>query len=260
MREYGLIGYPLKHAFSRTYFQEKFVRESINDSKYQLFSLSDISKLQRILEAHPNLYGINVTTPYKELVIPFLTEIDPVALSIGAVNTIAINHRSGGLCLKGYNTDHFGFRKLLEGIDLPKKALILGSGGSGKTVRYVLKSLGIECLTATRYPKFDDQVGYNELDKQIILNNTLIVNCTPIGMYPNVDAKPDIPYEYISKNHICIDLIYNPEVSSFLQNSKDQGAFIRNGFDMLVSQAESAWEIWEKECIESKVPFISSSR
>ncbi|MDA3912109.1 MAG: shikimate dehydrogenase [Bacteroidales bacterium] len=246
MREYGLIGYPLDHAFSRTYFTEKFEKEGVTDAKYHLFPLAEIAKLRKVLEAHPKLYGLNVTTPYKELVIPYLDDLDPVAFSIGAVNTIVIEHHSEGFFLKGYNTDVLGIDKTCESLNLPSKSLILGSGGSARAVRHSLKLQGLSGLTVTRHPSFDDHLGYDELNKHIIQEHKLIVNCTPVGMYPNVNRCPEIPFEFLTKEHICIDLIYNPKKTLFLQRAEAKGAIIKNGFEMLIEQADRAWDIWEK--------------
>ncbi len=246
VREYGLIGYPLDHAFSRTYFTEKFEKEGVTDAKYHLFPLAEIAKLRKVLEAHPKLYGLNVTTPYKELVIPYLDDLDPVAFSIGAVNTIVIEHHSEGFFLKGYNTDVLGIDKTCESLNLPSKSLILGSGGSARAVRHSLKLQGLSGLTVTRHPSFDDHLGYDELNKHIIQEHKLIVNCTPVGMYPNVNRCPEIPFEFLTKEHICIDLIYNPKKTLFLQRAEAKGAIIKNGFEMLIEQADRAWDIWEK--------------
>lgn len=246
VREYGLIGYPLDHAFSKTYFTEKFEKEGLTDVKYHLFPLAEIGKLRKVLESHPKLYGLNVTTPYKELVIPYLDDLDPVAFSIGAVNTIVIQHSEGGVFLKGYNTDVLGMEKMYLPFEFPKKALVLGSGGSARAVRHFLKLRGLSGLTVTRHPNFDDHLGYDELTKHIIQEHKLIVNCTPVGMYPNVNRCPEIPFEFITKEHICLDLIYNPKKTKFLQRAEEQGAKIKNGFDMLTEQADKAWDIWEK--------------
>lgn len=253
MREYGLIGYPLDHAFSKTYFTDKFEKEGLTDVKYHLFPLAEIGKLRKVLEAHPKLYGLNVTTPYKELVIPYLDDLDPVAFSIGAVNTIVIQHHEDGVFLKGYNTDVLGMEKMYLPFKLPKKALVLGSGGSARAVRHSLKLKGLSGLTVTRHPSFDDHLGYDELTKHIIQEHKLIVNCTPVGMYPNTNRCPKIPFEFLSKDHICLDLIYNPEKTLFLQQAESQGAKIKNGFDMLTEQADKAWEIWEKAYHEMKI-------
>lgn len=253
MREYGLIGYPLDHAFSKTYFTEKFEQEGLTDVKYHLFPLAEINKLRKVLEAHPKLYGLNVTTPYKELVIPFLDDLDPVAFSIGAVNTIVIEHHEHGVYLKGYNTDYLGMEKLYEPFNLPPKALVLGSGGSSRAVRHSLKDKGLSGLTVTRHPNFDDHLAYDEINKQIMREHKLIVNCTPVGMYPNVNRFPEIPYEFLTPEHICIDLIYNPEKTLFLQKAEAQGAKVINGFGMLIEQADKAWDIWEQAWEKSLV-------
>lgn len=246
MREYGLIGYPLDHAFSKTYFEKMFENENISDVKYHMFPISEIQRLPRILASHPNLFGINVTTPYKELVIPYLDDLDPVAMSIGAVNTVTILNLKEKILLKGYNTDVLGVYTLLRGIKLPEKALILGSGGSSRTVRYALKLQGVRCLTASRDPMYDDQIRYDEINKEVLITHPLVINCTPVGMYPRSSEKPPIPYRYISDQHIVIDLIYNPRKTAFLNACEKQGAMVRNGFDMLTEQADRAWDIWQR--------------
>ncbi len=246
MREYGLIGYPLEHSFSRKYFTKKFEEEALSDIKYHLFPITRIDKIKNVLEAHQNLHGLNVTTPYKESVIPFLDDLDTVALNIGAVNTVLIQKNSSGTVLKGYNTDVFGLEKLYELFDLPSKALIIGSGGVSRAVRYTLKKRGLSGLTVTRQPNSADHLGYDEINRQIIQQHKLIVNCTPIGMFPIENQCPAIPYEYLTPKHICIDLIYNPEKTLFLQKAEEKGAKIINGHEMLLEQAEQAWKIWQE--------------
>lgn len=246
LREYGLIGYPLDHAFSKTYFENKFASESISDVKYHLFPISEIQRLPRILASHPNLFGLNVTTPYKELVIPYLDDLDSLAMSIGAVNTVTILNLKDKVLLKGYNTDVVGVDKLLANVKLPEKALILGSGGSSRTVCYALKLHGVRCLIASRDPMYDDQIRYDEINKEVLITHPLVINCTPVGMYPRTDEKPDIPYQYITDQHVVIDLIYNPKKTAFLNACEKQGALIRNGFGMLTEQADKAWDIWQR--------------
>jgi shikimate dehydrogenase len=257
VKEYGLIGYPLDHAFSKTYFEKKFVDENLDDCRYHLFPISEIQRLPRLLKSHPNLLGLNVTTPYKELVIPYLDDLDPVALSIGAVNTITIMPVDGKLILKGYNTDVSGMEKMFEGIELPKKALVFGSGGSSRAVRHALKLKGVRCLTVSRDPMYDDQITYEEVNKEVLMSHKLIINCTPVGMYPKTNAKHKIPYNFIGEDHIAMDLIYNPEKTEFLQACEAQGAMVKNGFTMLTEQADKAWSIWERAYKQLKM--VSSS-
>ncbi len=251
--EYGLIGYPLDHAFSKKYFEKKFSEENIEACKYHLFPISEIQRLPRLLKSHPNLLGLNVTTPYKELVISYLDDLDPVALSIGAVNTITVMHVGDRLLLKGYNTDILGMEKMFDGIDLPDKALVFGSGGSSRAVRHVLKLKGVKSLTVSRDPMYDDQITYEEVNKEVLMSHKLIINCTPVGMYPKSDARHNIPYQFIGKDHFAMDLIYNPEKSKFLEACEAQGASIKNGFQMLTEQADQAWNIWQRAYKEYKL-------
>ncbi|MCK9254189.1 MAG: shikimate dehydrogenase [Bacteroidales bacterium] len=249
MREFGLIGYPLKHAYSQIYFEEKFKNENIKDAKYTLFPISEISKLLNIIKSKDNLIGLNVTTPYKELVLPYLNEIDKSVLNIGTVNTIKIERNEKESKLIGYNTDIYGLRKTFEKVNLPQKtkALILGSGGSGKTVKFVLKELGIKSTTVSRNPKNLSELSYKNITESVIKHHNLIINASPVGMYPNIEKCPNISYEYIKDSHICFDLVYNPELTLFLKNCGDRGAKCINGFTMLYEQADRAWEIWNKD-------------
>lgn len=251
IREFGLIGYPLDHAFSHKYFANKFNDEGIDDARYELFSISEIAKLKNIINSHPHLVGLNVTTPYKELVIPFLDDIDETILKLGTVNTIKIYRNANGYTLKGFNTDILGIEKTFDMLDIKPgtKALILGSGGSGKTLSFVLKRRGIECRNVSREPENLEQIAYSKLTKSIIEHHTLIINASPIGMYPNIDKCPDIPYDHITENHTCVDLVYNPEETLFLKKSKENGAKIINGFTMLYEQADRSWEIWNDDTI-----------
>jgi len=246
MREFGLIGYPLGHAYSQKYFEEKFKKLGITDSKYTLYPISEISKIINIINSHPNLIGLNVTTPYKELVIPFLDEVDEVILRLGTVNTIKITRIKGSIKTKGYNTDVFGLNKTFDTLNLPKdsKALILGSGGSGKTANFVLKERGIDSLNVSRKPQNLKYISYSNITETVITQHNIIINATPVGMYPKKEAFPNIPYKYINKKHICIDLVYNPPQTSFLKKCSEQGATIINGLTMLYEQADRSWEIW----------------
>jgi shikimate dehydrogenase len=249
MREFGLIGYPLDHAYSQKYFEEKFRKFGIEDAKYTLFPISEIGKIKNIIGSHPGLIGLNVTTPYKELVIPFLDEIDPKILKFGTINTIKIVHKNQKTSLKGFNTDVYGLRKSFDELNLPHntRALVLGSGGSGRTVACVLKERGIEVTTVSREPKSIKQIQYSSISEKLLKNHNLIVNASPVGMFPNVDNCPDIPYQYISQEHYCFDLVYNPEKTIFLQKCEAKGAKILNGYTMLFEQADKAWEIWNEE-------------
>ncbi len=239
---YGIIGYPLSHSFSPAYFKKKFADQLI-DAVYEPFPLTGIDQFAPLLAAHPQLAGLNVTIPYKESVIPCLDEIDPVVSEIGAVNCISImNGRT-----IGFNTDVVGFELSLIPLLQPQHtdALVLGTGGSSKAVAYVLKQLGISFRFVSRTTK-DGCLSYNGLDAGIINAHKLIINTTPLGMYPAVDGMPPIPFDAIGQQHLLYDLIYNPDETRFLQQGMMNGAAIKNGFEMLQLQAEAAWDIWAR--------------
>ena len=239
MQQYGLIGYPLSHSFSKQYFTEKFEKEGIEDAHYQLYPIASIQDLSQLLTKEKNLSGLNVTMPYKQVVIPFLHDLSAEAKEIGAVNTIKID----GTKLTGYNTDALGFEATLQKVlppDFTGKALVLGNGGAAQAVKYVLRHRGIDFQTVSR----SEGLAYSQLDKAIINNHLLIINTTILGTYPNVDDCPLVPYEFVGNEHIAIDLVYNPTVTLFLKNMQKQGAIIENGLYMLHQQAEAAWQIW----------------
>lgn len=244
-KEYGLIGYPLGHSFSERYFSRKFDQENI-DASYRLFPLIEISMFPGLIKEIENLKGLNVTIPYKESVIRFLNEVSTEAKEIGAVNVIKITtDKNCNPVLTGYNSDFVGFRESLKTF-LDKrieKALVLGTGGASKAVAHALKQLRIEVSFVSRNPN-KDMYGYEELNESIISQHLLIVNTTPLGMYPHNDNCPDIPYHLLSDKHFCYDLIYNPEETEFMKRSKMQGAKVKNGLEMLHLQAEEAWKIW----------------
>lgn len=248
MKVYGLIGYPLAHAYSPVYFAEKFKKLGIKDAKYELIPLSDISKIKNIIKSKTNMVGFNVTTPYKELIIPYLNELDEIIYKLGTVNTVKITRNGKDFSLKGFNTDIYGIEKTLNILKIPSgsKALILGSGGSGKTVAYVLNKMGIEYTQVSRNPQKINILSYDKITEGIIKNHNLIINATPVGMYPKIDNCPQIPYQFISQHHICFDLVYNPEETIFLKKIKDKGAKAINGLIMLYEQADKAWDIWNK--------------
>lgn len=243
MKRYGLIGYPLSHSFSQKYFTEKFQREQITGCVYENFPLEDISAFEPLIQRHPDLCGLNVTIPYKEKVIPFLSEQSEVVRAIGACNCIKIENGK----LTGYNTDVTGFEDSLR----PhlqahhKKALVLGTGGAAKAVHWVLKKLGIEFLEVSRTPAYK-QVSYQQVDEALINEHLLIVNTSPVGMYPKTDECPPLPYHALTPKHYLFDLIYNPAKTLFLQKGEAQGAMTENGKDMLVIQAEESWRIWNQ--------------
>ena len=245
MKQFGLIGYPLGHSFSKRFFSEKFENEQIT-ARYDLYELDDISKFSSLVQ-DVELTGLNVTIPYKEKVIPFLHELDETAQKIGAVNVIKFVRKDGNLLLKGYNSDAIGFENSLKPYlqTHHTKALILGTGGASKAIDYVLNKLGVETTFVSRKAQAG-VLTYSELNQQIISENTIIVNASPVGTFPHSDECPDIPYEYLSAKHLLFDVVYNPAETMFLKKGRDLGAVGFNGEAMLVGQAIAAWEIWNK--------------
>lgn len=240
MRKFGLIGFPLTHSFSKKYFEEKFQHEEILDCAYDLFSLVSIEEFPFLLESNPELIGLNVTIPYKELVIAFLDELTKEAREIGAVNCIK---RKNGKS-EGWNTDCYGFevsmKKLLTTI--PDKIFVLGTGGSSKAVQFVLKKLNLPFVKVSREKKADC-ISYREIASAMAERN-LFINTTPLGMFPEVNVTPEIPYEQLSEDDFLFDLIYNPSETLFLKKGKEKGCRTKNGLEMLQLQAEKSWEIW----------------
>ncbi|VAW11378.1 Shikimate 5-dehydrogenase I alpha [hydrothermal vent metagenome] len=240
---FGLAGKNISYSFSKGYFTKKFADLKLNDHSYENFDLQEIEDFQKIIR-QKSIKGLNVTIPYKETVIPYLTELDAKAKKIGAVNTIKISKEG----VKGYNTDAYGFRKSITPF-LKKqhtKALIFGTGGVSKAVAFVFKELNIPYTFVSRKPT-ENQLSYQDLNTGIFKEYTILINCTPLGTYPNIDLKPDIQYRYITSEHLLFDLIYNPEKTAFLQEGEKQGAAICNGQRMLELQAEKAWEIWNAQ-------------
>ena len=243
MRHYGIIGFPLLHSFSAKYFNEKFAREHI-EAEYSLYPLDHeqwtMDNGQKVRRLIDTLDGFNVTLPYKQAIIPYLDRLDQTAEQIGAVNVVYQR--------VGYNTDCLGFmasiRPLLRAND--QRALVLGTGGASKAVVYGLRQLGITPTLVSRTPR-EGIIGYKDLTEVIMAQHTIIVNCTPLGMLPDVDTCPDIPYHLITAKHLLYDCVYNPEQTLFLQKGKTQGATIRNGMEMLTGQAQAAWKIWNNE-------------
>lgn len=245
MKTYGLIGYPLTHSFSKKYFTEKFENERIVDCKYELFSIEQAQDLLQILENDSSICGINVTIPHKVNVLSMLNEVDPAAAEIGAVNTINIKKVNGKNYLKGYNTDAHGFEESLKPLLKAnhKKALIFGDGGAAKAVKYVLNKLGIAYQSVVRSPQAG-KILYSDVTPEILSTHTLLINTTPLGTFPNVDAQPPIDYSILSDAHLAYDLVYNPLATAFLRKAAQQGATTINGLQMLHLQAEKAWFIW----------------
>lgn len=246
MKQFGLIGFPLSHSFSKKYYLEKFEREGIDDVGYDLYPIERVDELPALLEAHPALAGINVTIPHKIGVMAYLDHVSDEAQAIQAVNCITIDRSGGGKpVLAGHNTDVHGFEASLKPLLQPHHthALLLGNGGAAKAVRYALERLGIEHTIVSRRPGAG-QLAYADLNEDTMASHTLIINSTPLGTYPQVADCPDIPYGMLTDRHLLYDLVYNPEVTEFLRRGLAQGAAIKNGMEMLVLQAERNWEIW----------------
>ncbi len=247
MTTYGLLGYPLGHSFSRRYFTEKFESESI-DAEYLNFELPSMDQYLTMLDEHPTVRGHNVTIPYKQQVIPFLDEMSDEARAIGAVNVVKVSERDGKRYLKGYNSDVIGFVDSIKPLLRPHhtKALILGTGGASRAIRYGLESkLGIEVLYVSRTPK-EGMITYADNTAEILKQYTVIVNCTPSGMYPHVDECPDLPYELMTSDHLLYDLVYNPEETLFMRRGAEHGATVKNGLEMLIGQAIASWRFWNE--------------
>ncbi len=245
MNSYGLIGFPLGHSFSEQYFTKKFEEECLPGNIFRLFPIRHISDLPSLLQTETDLKGLAVTIPYKESVIPFIDSLQGDAQQIAAVNCIKIS----GKILTGYNTDVTGFEmSLIPLIDKSKiKALVLGNGGSSKAVQFALKRMGVDFLVVSR--AVNSRAGfieYNTIDEKMLSEYRLIINCTPVGMYPNINEYPQIPYQHIHDGNILYDLIYSPEQTLFLKKGQEKGATIKNGFEMLVLQAEENWRIWNE--------------
>jgi shikimate dehydrogenase len=248
MDTYGIIGYPLKHSFSKKFFTEKFEKEKI-DAEYLNFEIADISRFTDIVQSCPALKGLNVTIPYKEKVIPFLDDLDPAAGEIGAVNVVKISRNDGKTKLTGYNSDIIGFQNSIKPLIDPsihKKALILGTGGASKAVRGGLKNLGVEWTYVSRTPG-ERQLSYKDIGREVMDEYTIIVNTSPLGTYPDVDSAPDIPYNLLTEKHFLYDLVYNPAGTRFLRLGKENGAKTKNGAEMLELQARAAWKIWNSQ-------------
>jgi shikimate dehydrogenase len=248
MDKYGLIGYPLGHSFSISYFNQKFADEGIN-AKYENYELSSIDQLQEVLDKNPNLRGLNVTIPYKEKVLDFLDSITPEAQAIGAVNVIKVTHEGKKIRLKGYNSDVIGFTQSIEPMldkNWHKKALILGTGGASKAINYGLRSLGLETVFVSRYER-PDTIQYERITPDVIKEYNVVVNCTPVGMYPHTEECPLLPYEAMDYHTILYDLIYNPDETLFMKRGREQGAEVKNGLEMLLLQAFASWDFWHEK-------------
>ena len=240
MKHFGLIGRTLGHSFSQRYFTEKFRQEGI-DAEYHNYEIPDASGVSPLIESVPNLVGLNVTIQYKRDVIPLLSSLSDEARAIGAVNVIRIRD------MRGFNTDVVGFRESLRPLLQPHhtRALVLGTGGASLAVKHGLHQLGIETQSVSR-TRTRDTITYSDLDAEVMKSHTIIVNCTPLGTFPNVDECPDIPYHMLTPRHLLFDLVYNPAETLFLRCGREQGATVKNGYEMLLLQAEAAWRIWNE--------------
>lgn len=247
MDKYGLIGYPLGHSFSKSYFNEKFENEGIN-AEYINFEIPTLDSLPEILASNPELKGLNVTIPYKEKVISYLDSISPEARAIGAVNVIRVDHKGNDTYLKGFNSDVIGFTKSIEPLleRFHKKALILGTGGASKAINSGLKSLGLETVFVSRFER-PGTIQYSQITPDIIQEYNVIVNCTPCGMYPHIDECPQLPYEAMTSKNILYDLLYNPDETLFMKKGAQHGATVKNGLEMLLLQAFASWEFWHNK-------------
>ncbi len=247
---YGIIGSPLTHSFSRDYFLNKFRKEGISDSEFRNFPISDISELPGLVDSHQELIGLSVTIPYKEVVLSFLDEIHPEAEEIGAVNAIKITRERSSFRMMGYNTDAYGFSSSLLSqwkVEKGMKALILGSGGASKAVYFALHKLGFKIFVISRTKIKEGYLAYSDLTEAFMNEIQLVVNTTPLGMFPEIENLPPIPYQFLGREHILFDLVYNPAKTSFLSRGEEQGAMIINGLQMLHHQAERSWSIWNAD-------------
>lgn len=249
-KEFGLIGYPLTHSFSKQYYDKKMELEGIQDIEYSLFSLKDIKEFSNLIQTHSQLMGVNVTIPYKIQVLSYLDHISEEAKEIGAVNCIRISRDSQTqkIVLTGYNTDVIGFRESLKPLLKPhhKKALVLGTGGGAQAVFSALKSLNIEYKTVSRTVETGD-LTYSDLTEKVFQEYTIIINTTPLGTFPEIEQAPSIPYSFLNDRHLVYDLIYNPEKTLFLKRAEERGSTVKNGYEMLILQAEKNWEIWTQD-------------
>ena len=247
MKKFGLFGYPLGHSFSARFFNEKFQRENI-DATYDNYEIAEIAALSHIVESQPQLVGFNVTIPHKQAIVPLLHFISPEAAEIGAVNVVrVVRPAEGKIQLWGYNTDVIGFRESLRPLlhSHHQRALVLGTGGASKAVIHGLKQLGIHAQPVSREPK-EGILTYSDITPDVIHHFHIIVNASPVGMYPKVDAAPDLPYSALTSKHILYDLVYNPTETVFMKKGREQGAVVKNGLEMLRLQAIAAWKIWNE--------------
>lgn len=242
MKVYGLIGYPLGHSFSQKYFTEKFLQSGISNCRYDLFPLETINRLPALLQHTPGICGLNITIPHKQNIIPFLDDTTQLPKGLSACNCIKITEGK----MVGFNTDIAGFEQSLSPLLKPyhTNALVLGNGGAAEAVKFVLNKLKIQYKVVSRELHSDSQLTYRNLNEKIIEEHLLIINTTPLGTFPNIGESPNIPYQYLTPQHYLFDLVYNPGKTHFLQKGEEKGAIIKNGYEMLVLQAEESWKIW----------------
>ena len=247
MDKYGIIGYPLGHSYSPGFFNEKFRNEGI-DAVYERYELSQIDLLPEIIASNPELCGLNVTIPYKQQIMQYLDELSEEAREIGAVNVVKVTHNGKNVHLKGFNSDVIGFSRSIEPLleKHHKKALILGTGGAAQAIDYGLKQLGLETIKVSRYER-PDTIQYDKITPDVIKEYKVIINCTPIGMYPNTEECPNLPYEAMDSQHLLYDLIYNPDTTLFMKKGMERGAVVKNGLEMLLLQAYASWEFWHEK-------------
>lgn len=249
MRTYGIIGKPLSHSWSKSYFEKKFGDEHLENCRYENYLLHDISELPGLIKHEATLFGLHVTIPYKEEVRRYIDRLDPVAAQIGAVNVLNINRQGEEVLVEGYNTDMPAFRDTFKPLlkRHHQRALVLGSGGASRAVVYTLRELGMDFTVVSRYPGQYETISYYEVDQEVIKNHQVIVNATPVGMFPDKHGLPQIPYDSLSSNHLLYDLIYNPFETEFLRKGASAGSIVKNGQQMFHRQAELSWAIWTKK-------------
>lgn len=246
---YGLLGHPLGHSYSAAFFNEKFRREGI-DAEYRNFDFSTVAEAVEALRNEPNLRGFNVTIPYKQQILPYLAGLTPQAAAIGAVNVVKVARNADGtVSFHGANSDAYGFGESIKPLIASPtycKALVLGTGGASRAVHHVLSELGLETVSVSRTPK-EGCITYADIDAKLMAETLVVVNATPLGMYPKVDACPELPYELLTPQHVLFDLVYNPETTLFMQRGAEHGAQVKNGLEMLHLQAVGAWKVWNEE-------------
>ncbi len=247
MKTYGLIGYRLGYSFSKGFFTEKFEKENLAEHEYVNFELDSIAEFPEIFKSNDHIAGLNCTIPYKQQIMPYLDEIDEEAAKVGAINTVKIIREGENIKLKGFNTDIYGFENSLKPMlnEKHKKALILGTGGASKAIKYILEKLGLDYLSASIEEELKEkEIRYEQIDEALLSEYLVVINATPLGTFPKVDACANIPYNFVGPDHVLFDLVYNPEETLFMKKGKEQGAAVKNGLEMLHGQALKAWEIW----------------